>query len=543
MLKRLLAMSVLLAGTAWAQSSPSTQSSPSKTLPKFQAADVHTAPYRAFPFANGGVLRGDRYVWHQATIVDLVAAAYGVNSEMVQAGPPWIERDRFEVVGLADPKTSKEDLKLMLQSLLAERFALVLHEGEKPMPAYVLTIGKDGKPKLEDSSGGTEECTPVEPPQGQKDAPIDVKCSNQTMPDFATTLHDFAGGYLDKPVVDKTGLKGTYDIEIKWHGRGVYDRLGPADGISIFDAVDKQLGLKLTLETSPQHVWIVDGVNRQPTPNPPDVAKLLPPLPPAVFEVATVKPSAPDARGFGRINGNQVNAQGLPLKFLVTFAWDLNPNSNDDIVGAPSWMNDDKFDILAKVSSDKPANSGPQADSIDFEDLRAMVKQLLIERFQMKVHTEDRPIPAYTLYAVKPKMKIADPTERTKCSEGPGPDGKDPRKSAPILNRLVTCQNMTSAEIADELQHIAGGYIYGPVLDKSGLDGAYDFTLSFSSADRTNGLPPPSTANPESDAGDPSGALTLYDAVSRQLGLKLVKEKRPMPVLVIDSIQEKPIDP
>jgi len=540
MLKPFLAMGVLLAGTAWAQSAPT------KPLPTFEAADVHAAPYRSSPFANGGVLRGDRYIWHQATIVDLVAAAYGINVEMVQGGPPWLERDRFEVVALADRKTSKEDLKLMLRSLLTDRFALVLHEGEKPMPAYILSVGKDGKPKLEDSAGGAEQCEPVEPPQGQTDAPIDVKCHNQTMADFASTLHDFAGGYLDKPVVDKTELKGTYDLEIKWHPRQVYNRLGPASGISIFDAVDKQLGLKLTLETSPQHVWIVESVNRQPTPNPPDVAKKLPPLPPAVFEVATVKPSAPDTRSFGRINGNEVNAQGLPLKFLITFAWDLNPNSNDDIIGAPSWLSDDKFDILAKVSSDKPANSGPQADTIDFEDLRAMVKQLLIDRFQMKVRTEDRPIPAYTLYSVKPKMKTADPATRTKCSEGPGPDGKDPRKTTPILNRLVTCQNMTSADIASELQHIAGGYIYGPVLDKSGLDGAYDFTLSFSSVGRTNAPPPPAAAtaaNADTDAGDPSGALTLYDAVSRQLGLKLVKEKRPMPVLVIDSIQEKPIEP
>src|SRR5262249_24937075 len=99
MRKRLLAMSVLFAATAWAQTPAP------KTLPKFQATDVQPAPYRTFPFANGGVLRGDRYIWHQATIVDLVAAAYSVNVEMVQGGPPWLERDRFEVIGLADPKT------------------------------------------------------------------------------------------------------------------------------------------------------------------------------------------------------------------------------------------------------------------------------------------------------------------------------------------------------------------------------------------------------------------------------------------------------
>ena len=362
-----------------------------------------------------------------------------------------------------------------------------------------------------------------------------------TMDSFASFLHQIGGGtgYFTQPAVDKTGLKGTYDFELKWHSKPVFEQVG-ADGISLFDALEKQLGLKLTLETSPQHVWLVDTVNRKPTPNAADVDQKLPPPPPAVFEVATIKPSPPDERSFARINGNQVNAQALPLKFMVTFAWDLNPNSNDDIVGAPKWLNDDKFDILAKVAAEGPAKSGPQAETIDIEDLREMLKALVIERFQMKAHTEDRPIPAYTLYGGTPRMKKADPTERTKCFEGPGPDGKDPRQTSPILNRLVTCQNMTSTEIVEELQHIASGYIYGPVLDKTGLDGAYDFTLSFSSADRTNGLPPSSGTSP--DSSDPSGALTLYDAVSRQLGLKLVKEKRPMPVLVIESIEEKPLE-
>lgn len=507
----------------------------------FKATDVHEAPYRNQPFSNGGQLEnGNRYVWHQATIVDLIAAAYGVNADLVQGGPAWLERDRFEVVGLTDPKTPKKDLRLMLQSLLKDRFGLAMHEGEKAMPAYVLTVGKDPKTKMAMADeGGHEGCDFQEPPQGpeRKNAPITLKCHSMTMTDFVMQVHDWGRGtgYPDKPVIDKTGLKDAYDFEFKWHSKSTYDRLGTQDGISPFDAVDKELGLKLTLETSPQKVWIVDNVTRKPTPNAADVAKLLPALPPAVFEVATVKPTAPGTKnGYARINNNQVNVQGVPLKFLMTFAWDLNPISDDDLVGAPKWLNEDKFDIMAKASSD-----GGDAQ-IDIEDLRSMVRDLLVERFQMKVHRDDRPIPAYTLYAAAPKMKKADPTERTKCFDGPGPDGKDPRKTEPVLNRLVTCQNMTSAEIAGELQHIAGGYIFGPVLDKSGLEGSYDFTLSFSSADKTNGLP---AAKPDAgDASDPSGALTLYEAVSKQLGLKLVKEKRTMPVLVIDSIQEKPIE-
>ena len=117
---------------------------------------------------------------------------------------------------------------------------------------------------------------------------------------------------------------------------------------------------------------------------------------------------------------------------------------------------------------------------IDIDDLRHMMQLLLIERFKMKVHTEDREISAYTLTAANPKIKKADPTNRTGCKEGPGPDGKDPRIATPILARLLNCQNITMAQFAEALQAQVGGYIFSPVKDATGLEGAYDFVLSFS---------------------------------------------------------------
>jgi uncharacterized protein (TIGR03435 family) len=165
-----------------------------------------------------------------------------------------------------------------------------------------------------------------------------------------------------------------------------------------------------------------------------------------------------------------------------------------------------------------------------------MLRAMITERFQMKWHMEDRPVTAYTLIAVKPRLKpTLDPTERTKCKEGPGPDGKDPRIASPVLNRLITCQNMTLAQIGDELQRVANGYIYNTVVDGTGLKGSYDFTLSFSSADKILPL-----AGDAANSTDPNGALSVFDAVSRQLGLKLEKTKRPYPVLVIDHMEETP---
>ncbi|HWW96560.1 MAG TPA: TIGR03435 family protein [Edaphobacter sp.] len=550
-------LAALLSSPVFAQSTD--------TPPAFEIADVHTSPHRTFPFPDGGSLHGDRYAFHQATMLDLIAYAYGLDPSLVQGGPIWLETDRFDVIAKAPPKTSKETLKLMMKSLLAERFSLVTHTGSKPMPAWVLTVGK-GKAKLkEGDETGKADCQYQEPPPNQPPGTVSnivFVCHNTTMEAFAKDLHDWAGGYLTDPVVDSTGLKGAWDFDIKWTGKGQLQRAG-TDGISIFDAVDKQLGLKLDLETAPRPVLLVNSVNQKPTPNAPGLEKILPTPPPAQFDVATIKPSKPDADFRGRINGDQVNVQGSTLKFLITFAWDLNPNDPEVLVGTPKWLDSDRFDILAKAVSDAPGGDGAEGPRIEIEDLRQMLKALLIERFKMQTHMEDRPVSAYTLIAVNPKLRKADPLSRTRCKEGPGPDGKDPRIATPILNRLLSCQNMTMAQIGDELQRVAAGYIYSPVLDGTGIKGSWDFTLSFSSIDQTRaraagagsaagasaagggaagGGAGGGGSSSDGSASDPSGALTLFDAVNRQLGLKLEKQRRPAPVLVIDHIEEKPTE-
>ena len=518
--------------------------------PAFEIADVRVSPHRTFPFPDGGHLRGDRYILRQATMVDLIAAAYGVEASTVQGGPIWLETDRFDIVAKAPPTTPPATVKLMLQSLLAERFNLVTQTGSKPMPAYVLSAGK-GKPKLKESDAATEAGCEYQPPPPNLPpgtiSNIVFACHNITMETFAKNLHDWAGGYLSNPVVDSTGLKGGWDFDIKWTGRGQLQKAG-ADGISIFDAVDKQLGLKLDLQTAPRPVLIVDSVNQKPTANPPGIEKSLPPPPAPEFDVATIKPSKPDTHLRGNIKGGTVDLQGATLKFMMTFAWDLNPNDSEVLVNAPKWLDSDHFDILAKVSNDAlgPA-SATGSPRITQEDLQMMLRALLIERFKIQAHMEDRPISAYTLLAANPKLRPADPLSRTRCTEGPGPDGKDPRIASPVLNRLVTCQNMTMAQIGNELQHVASGYIYGPVLDSTGIKGSWDFTLSFSSADQI--LPAAATkpaASPDgtttATVADPNGALSLFDAVNKQLGLKLEKQRRPAPVLVIDHIEEAPTE-
>jgi uncharacterized protein (TIGR03435 family) len=216
------------------------------------------------------------------------------------------------------------------------------------------------------------------------------------------------------------------------------------------------------------------------------------------------------------------------------------------LVGLPKWADTVKVDLIAKM----PSTGAAPTQGIDIDVFRPALLGLLVDRFKLATHTEERLVDAYTLTAAKPKLKqTADPLLRTNCKEGPGADGKDPRTANPVNGRLLTCQNMTMAQFAEQLPLRASGYIRSDVLDATGLDGAYDFTLNFAAngpavqnggGGGRGGDAGPAAGTPA--AADPNGAISPFDALTKQLGLKLEMHKRPMPVIVIDHIEEKPAD-
>ncbi len=501
--------------------------------PTFEIADVHVGAKTLHPVRQGGALRGGRYELAMATMVDLIAAAYGVPGARVVGGPAWLEMDRFDVVAKAPQDTSPQALGLMLQALLAERFHLTVHTDQRPMPAFALTVA-NGNPKMRESDGsGPTGCQ--RQPQAAEAGAIPATCHGITMPAFVGLLSAAAGDYLSSPVVDQTKLEGGWDFTLKWTPRGGLSAAG-ADGITIFDALNKQLGLKLEQAQIPMPVIVIDVVDEKPSANPPGVSASLPPAPRAQFEAATIKPTNPAFNGTNIQLTPGVNIQGVSLSFLMQNIWFVTPEL---IAGAPKWLDTEHWDIVGKIAA--TPGSAPR---MDLDSMIVMVRDLIEDRFRLKTHVEERVAPAWTLTALKPKLRKADPENRTGCKEGPGEDGKDPRLANPAISRLVTCHNMTMAQFAEQLPNLANAqsamafaYLRSPVVDSTGLEGAYDFTLGFSL---------PSAVQSKGDAGsglaDPNGVVSLFDAVSGQLGLKLSLEKRPASVLVIDHVEQKPVE-
>jgi uncharacterized protein (TIGR03435 family) len=155
----------------------------------------------------------------------------------------------------------------MLQTLLAERFHLVVHSEEKLQPAYTLVLAKFG-PKLQPSETAilTEQrCVP-----GQGDVGVKhIQCRHMTTAMLAGVLQEQSPREVDAPVVDQTGLTGAFDFKLDWAPapRTADAPADPLPGPTIFEAVESQLGLKLESKKLPLPIIVIDRVDRVPTGN------------------------------------------------------------------------------------------------------------------------------------------------------------------------------------------------------------------------------------------------------------------------------------
>jgi uncharacterized protein (TIGR03435 family) len=500
--------------------------------PVFEAAEVRVSDP---PTANTGpvtprlgYLRGSRYEFDNATLVDLIGAAWNVDRERVMGGPAWIDRIRFGVVARFPPGQNRDSVRLMLQSLLIDRFHLAVRQGTRPFAQYVLTAGRHLHLKRP-AGVGESGCRLL-----SSTAPIRaIACRNMTMAQLASQLPRIAGDYfMDNPIADQTGLEAACDFELNWSGRGGLAAAG-ANGASIFTALESQLGLRVVIRNVPASVIIVDSVQEDAGSNPSGASQRLS-VPDPEFEVASIKPSAQETgeRSF-RIEGSLVTLRGFTLRALIKFAWglqDMDVIDNDDLLAAtPLLAGSQRFDIVARRPASVPG--GPA----DLDAIHQALRALLAERFKLVTHTENRSVTVYAVTPAKLKLRKADPSARSGCRNSLLNPASNVA-ATPLFS--VSCRNTTMAQLAERLQPWAGAYLRHPVIDATGLAGGWDFVVQWSPPH----LVSPAAADAEGGARDPNADLTLTEALDRQLGLKLRLEKRSVPVLMVDHIESRPLE-
>ena len=521
---------LLTVSTGWSQSA--------KPL-AFEAEDVHPSP-STLQFRGGyfhvAPLAGDRYVVHQATPLDLISLAYGVERGDVSGGPPGLEFDHYEVVAKVPPGTKQADAKMMLQALLADRFKLIITTETKPLPAFLLKIGKGAlklKPAADDTgNGGCRWASAPPAPNTPTPPTIMLTCSDLTMAQFVNQVRGM--GNLDQPVVDMTELKGAWDFDFPY-------TLQPGRGPTVSEALDR-LGLKLELGVAPRRVMTIVSMADTPTANVAGIEKILPPSVPT-FEVASIRPSKQvDKNMTGRDSGNQITLTTTLIGF-IGYAWGV---STTTVFDQPSWIDDQVWEVSAKVPAPAGAQEPKAPQMLDSDQVRLMMRSLLEERFGLKVHGEERSGNAFVLLAGTPKLKKADPANRSSCGFRPAPGEKNPHAANPLLTMYLRCQNVTMDQFASQLMISSPKAVKVPILNSTGISGRYDVTLSWTD-DRTlethpltstGGAPGESGGGASSDAaGVP---ISLPDVLLKQLGLKLLLRKRPVPALVIDHLDKEP---
>lgn len=293
---------------------------PRASKPSFDIADVHVSPRgdwvkNSTHLMQGGYLSGDRYDLRRATMLDLISTAYNLEADKVYGGPNWLDYDRFEVTAKTASGTSPETLRLMLQTLLADRFGLAVKPGTQPVPGYILSKGK-GELKVKASPGSTGDVgcrSSVRMSLASADPPErGILCHDVSMESFAATL----ARALSRPgsnfaVLDSTGLAGTWDVDLK------YSEQPAGTGASDHPVVAElgKLGLVLQPGKIPQAVLTVEKANERPSPNPPGAEAALPPRAQPEFEVATVRLSNGESGGSRALlfqAGGRVTASGMP---------------------------------------------------------------------------------------------------------------------------------------------------------------------------------------------------------------------------------------
>jgi uncharacterized protein (TIGR03435 family) len=230
-----------------------------------------------------------------------------------------------------------------------------------------------------------------------------------------------------------------------------------------------------------------------------------------------------------RFNAGRIDADA-PLRDLIVIALDIPERFHSDLLIGPKFLETERFAIVAKA----PA-IGPERALPPIVELQTMLKNLIIEKFELKSHVETREATVYALLPGKGEHKLrkGDPSQRGSCR-------LDVAAGKPFgIPGAHLCQNTTLPELAKLIESKATAYIDHPVVDLTGIAGGWEFALGWTpraqlEAGRSVEVPGVTTTNPT--------GMTPFEAVEKLLGLRLELQKRPIQVTVIDHVLQKPKD-
>jgi uncharacterized protein (TIGR03435 family) len=243
---------------------------------------------------------GGRFLASNISLLDYIRFAYKLTDGQVEimraSAPNWIAIKRFDIQAKSEtPNPAKDQMRLMMQSLLAERFKLVVHSETRELSVLALVLVSPGRlgPQLQRHPLEDSTCSSVmTPPNRDSDprlkleipaicgglisvgvpsAPSHVRIGGRKVPLELLAAHLGEMGHYDRPIVDQTGLSGTFDFVLEWGPDSVPDSPNSPihdDGQSILqEALKDQLGLKLERKKAPSTVLLIDHLEEQPTVN------------------------------------------------------------------------------------------------------------------------------------------------------------------------------------------------------------------------------------------------------------------------------------
>jgi uncharacterized protein (TIGR03435 family) len=197
-------------------------------------------------------LPANRLTFRNATLGLLIAYAFKMDSDQIEGKPDWRDSQQYDVNAKAegDRELTREEMLPLLQHLLQQRFHLATHRESKIVSGYELVVTKGGI-KLQPVNDG-------QTPRGQI-APNGLQVWGSNLDTLASMLRSPAG----RPVANKTGISGTYDIKLDYASVNDPNSTLP----DLFTALQEQLGLKLVPQKVPVEVLVIDHVDRTPTEN------------------------------------------------------------------------------------------------------------------------------------------------------------------------------------------------------------------------------------------------------------------------------------